>query len=82
MLQSAKSRSARTTISAMEQDRVAKQLIDLQILYLLRLGSQTLYSIRGALESVFGEDRSFGTIHPHLMKLEDGGLIKGQEKPA
>ncbi len=57
----------------------ARQLIDIEILYLLREGSQTLYSLRRNLSQVFSEDRSFGTIHPHLVKLDEKGLIKGLE---
>jgi DNA-binding PadR family transcriptional regulator len=59
---------------------VVMQLIDVEILYLLKESSQTLYSLRGALADVFFEMRSFGTIHPHLVKLEDQGLIKGLQK--
>jgi DNA-binding PadR family transcriptional regulator len=63
----------------MDDDKSAKQLIDVEILYLLREGSETLYSVRKDLADVFAEDRSFGTIHPHLLKLEEEGLIKGLE---
>lgn len=69
----------RLVITLEEGITTAKQLIDVEILYLLRESSQTLYSIRRALAESFGEDRSFGTIHPHLLKLEDQGLIKGLE---
>ncbi len=56
------------------------QLIDVEILYLLKESSQTLYSLRRGLADVFSEMRSFGTIHPHLVKLEYQGLIKGAQK--
>jgi DNA-binding PadR family transcriptional regulator len=66
-------------VSSLEVEKTAKQLIDVEILYLLREGSQTLYALKRDLSEVFAEERSFGTIHPHLMKLEDKGLIKGVE---
>ncbi len=70
----------RTRIGRLEEDKSAKQLIDTEILCLLRGGSQTLYSIKRELFNVFAEDRSFGTIHPHLVKLEEHGLIRGYEQ--
>jgi DNA-binding PadR family transcriptional regulator len=60
-----------------EQERVAKQLLDSQVLHLLRIEPQSLYSLRNSLLNTFGVERSFGTIHPHLARLESSGLIKG-----
>jgi DNA-binding PadR family transcriptional regulator len=66
-----------------EQDeRVTKQFLDLQILYLLRAGPKTLYSMRSVLLETFGIQRSFGTIHPHLTRLEKLGLIEGFTIPS
>jgi len=62
------------------QEKVTKQLLDLQILYLLRNEPQTLYSTKKALKEVFGIERSFGTIHPHLLTLEKLRLIEGREE--
>jgi DNA-binding PadR family transcriptional regulator len=60
-----------------EEEKVTKQFLDIQILYLLRSGPKTLYSMRGVLLEMFGVQRSFGTIHPHLTRLEKLGLIEG-----
>jgi DNA-binding PadR family transcriptional regulator len=60
-----------------QEEKVTKQFLDLQILYLLRSGPKTLYSMRGVLLEMFGVQRSFGTIHPHLTRLEKLGLIEG-----
>jgi DNA-binding PadR family transcriptional regulator len=60
-----------------EEEKVTKQFLDMQILYLLRSGPKTLYSMRGVLLEMFGVQRSFGTIHPHLTRLEKLGLIEG-----
>jgi DNA-binding PadR family transcriptional regulator len=60
-----------------QEEKVTKQFLDLQILYLLRAGPKTLYSMRGVLLQMFGVQRSFGTIHPHLTRLEKLGLIEG-----
>ncbi len=66
-----------------EQDeRVTKQFLDIQILYLLRNGPKTLYSMRAVLMDAFGVQRSFGTIHPHLTRLEKLGLIEGYTIPS
>ncbi len=59
-----------------EEERVSKQLLDSQILYFLRTEPQTLYSIRNELQQTFGVHRSFGTIHPHLARMESMGLIR------
>ncbi len=77
--QVATAEGCRKRVSDLKSDNAATHLIDVEILYLLRKGSQTLYSIRRDLSNVFAEDRSFGTIHPHLVKLEEKGLIKGHE---
>jgi DNA-binding PadR family transcriptional regulator len=60
-----------------DEESVGRQFLDLQILYLLRSGPKTLYSMRAVLFDAFGVQRSFGTIHPHLSKLEKLGLIEG-----
>jgi DNA-binding PadR family transcriptional regulator len=58
---------------------ITKQILDSQLLFLIRLRPQTLYSIKKALAEHFDDDRSFGTIHPHLLKLEDAGLIRSRK---
>jgi DNA-binding PadR family transcriptional regulator len=66
--------------SATDPEEVAKQLIDLQILFLLRREPHTLYTMKKSLGEAFGSQRSFGTIHPHLEKLESLGLIKSRSE--
>ena len=66
--------------SNLVEEKVTKPLLDLQILYLLRSEPQTLYSMKKSLSETFGTERSFGTIHPHLVKLEENGLIESREE--
>jgi DNA-binding PadR family transcriptional regulator len=69
------------TVEVFEQ-KVTKQFLDLEILYLLRNQPSTLYSFRTNLQKKFGAERSFGTIHPHLRALEKLGLIEGYVVPS
>jgi PadR family transcriptional regulator, regulatory protein PadR len=61
-----------------EEEKITKSFLDLEVLYLLRQEPKTLYSIQKALQQVFGTRRSFGTIYPHLERLEEEGLIEGR----
>jgi DNA-binding PadR family transcriptional regulator len=77
-------RATHSTVKLLQEqeEKVTKQFLDIQILYLLRGGPKTLYSMRGVLLEMFGVQRSFGTIHPHLTRLEKLGLIEGFTVPS
>ncbi|MHB8567135.1 MAG: PadR family transcriptional regulator [Nitrososphaerales archaeon] len=57
--------------------QVARQLVDIEILYLLNFGSKSGYDLRKNLSRSFGIKVSYGTLYPHLHALERSNLITG-----
>jgi DNA-binding PadR family transcriptional regulator len=60
---------------------IARSLLDVEILFLLRLSPHNGYSLRKAIFEAFGMKISFGTLYPHLKALEKSGIIAAQQKP-
>lgn len=56
---------------------LVKQLVDVEILYLLTFNPKSGYEIRKQLLSWFKINVSYGTLYPHLHTLEKSGLISG-----
>jgi DNA-binding PadR family transcriptional regulator len=63
--------------SALEQQIVdsRRALVPLELLYLVRIGYNTGYTIKKAYEQFFGISVSFGTIYPLLHSLHKGGFL-------
>jgi DNA-binding PadR family transcriptional regulator len=54
------------------------QLVDSQVLMALRMKPHTLYSLSRSNVEIFGRAiMSTGILHPHLVKLERLGFIRG-----
>jgi DNA-binding PadR family transcriptional regulator len=62
---------------AAESASAAKQLVDIEILYLLTFSPKSGYELRKKLLSWFKISISYGTLYPHLHSLERSGLILG-----
>jgi DNA-binding PadR family transcriptional regulator len=62
---------------ASELMSAAKQLVDIEILYLLTFSPKSGYELRKKLLSWFKISISYGTLYPHLHALEKSGLILG-----
>ncbi|HYB04826.1 MAG TPA: PadR family transcriptional regulator [Nitrososphaerales archaeon] len=60
-----------------EASSAAKQLVDIEILYLLTFTPKSGYELRKKLLSWFKINISYGTLYPHLHSLEKMGLILG-----
>src|SRR5579875_3137783 len=60
-----------------ESRNITRQLVDLEILYLLNFGSKSGYELRKYLRSSFHLNVSYGTLYPHLHSLEKRELISG-----
>jgi DNA-binding PadR family transcriptional regulator len=60
-----------------EGTSAAKQLVDIEILYLLTFSPKSGYELRKKLLSWFKISISYGTLYPHLHSLEKSGLILG-----
>ncbi len=56
---------------------VARQLVDLEILYLLNFGPKSGYEFKKNLHGSFRLNISYGTLYPHLHSLEKSDLIQG-----
>lgn len=56
---------------------VARQLVDIEILYLLSFGAKSGYELRKLLSAGFGIRVSYGTLYPHLHALEKSNFISG-----
>ncbi len=56
---------------------VSRKLIDLNILFLLSFGPKTGYGLQREIWNMFGFKVSFGTLYPHLHRLESLELIEG-----
>jgi DNA-binding PadR family transcriptional regulator len=54
-----------------------KQLVDIEILYLLTFSPKSGYELRKKLLSWYKINISYGTLYPHLHSLEKSGLIIG-----
>jgi DNA-binding PadR family transcriptional regulator len=65
-------------IVAPESTNVAKQLVDVEILYLLTFSPKSGYELRKHLASWFKINISYGTLYPHLHALEKSGLVTGE----
>jgi len=55
----------------------AKQLVDIEILFLLTFSPRSGYELRKKLLSWYKINISYGTLYPHLHSLEKMGLIVG-----
>ncbi len=60
-----------------ESSSAAKQLVDIEILYLLTFSPKSGYELRKKLLSWFKISISYGTLYPHLHSLEKMGLVVG-----
>ncbi|MDA4111745.1 MAG: PadR family transcriptional regulator [Thaumarchaeota archaeon] len=60
-----------------ESTNVAKQLVDVEILYLLTFSAKSGYELRKHLASWFKINISYGTLYPHLHALEKAGMVTG-----
>jgi len=62
---------------SLESTNVAKQLVDIEILYLLTFSPKSGYELRKHLLNWFKINISYGTLYPHLHALEKSGLVIG-----
>ncbi len=60
-----------------EGKNVARQLLDLEILYLLTFGAKSGYELKKSLLNSFNLNLSYGTLYPHLHSLEKEEIIHG-----
>ena len=65
------------SVQIAESANVAKQLMDVEILYLLTFSPKSGYELRKLLSSWFKINISYGTLYPHLHSLEKSGLVTG-----
>ncbi len=66
-----------SVLEQVESKNVARQLLDLEILYLLTFGAKSGYELKKNLLSSFSLNLSYGTLYPHLHSLEKDELIHG-----
>lgn len=59
---------------------ISRQLVDLEILYLLNFGPKSGYQLKKNLFSSFHLNLSYGTLYPHLHSLDKAELISGTWK--
>ena len=59
-----------------------RQLLDVEILYLLNCEPCSGYELKKQLASVFELNLSYGTLYPHLRSLKEYGLIFGNSPDA
>jgi len=57
---------------------LVKQLVDIEILYLLTFSPKSGYELKKQLLNWFKIDVSYGTLYPHLHSLEKTGFITGK----
>jgi DNA-binding PadR family transcriptional regulator len=57
---------------------LVKQLVDIEILYLLTFSPKSGYELRKQLLNWFKINVSYGTLYPHLHSLERTGFITGK----
>jgi len=75
--QEKKNSASASEIGTRIQSQVARQLVDIEILYLLNFGAKSGYELRKSLSKSFGIKISYGTLYPHLHALERSSLISG-----
>ena len=61
-----------------EASSLVKQLVDIEILYLLTFTPKSGYELRKQLLNWFKINVSYGTLYPHLHSLEKTGFITGK----
>ncbi len=66
-----------SVLEEVEAKNVARQLLDLEILYLLTFGAKSGYELKKNLLNSFNLNLSYGTLYPHLHSLEKEELIHG-----
>lgn len=59
---------------------ISRQLVDIEILYLLNFGAKSGYQLKKNLFASFHLNLSYGTLYPHLHSLDEAGLISGTWK--
>ena len=59
---------------------IPRQLVDIEILYLLSFGPKRGYQLRKNLYTSFRLNLSYGTLYPHLHSLDEADLISGMWK--
>ena len=57
---------------------LVKQLVDIEILYLLTFSPKSGYALKKQLQNWFKINVSYGTLYPHLHSLEKIGFITGK----
>ena len=63
-----------------DSKNISRQLVDVEILYLLNFGPKSGYQLKKHLASSFHLDLSYGTLYPHLHSLDKAQLISGTWK--
>jgi DNA-binding PadR family transcriptional regulator len=61
-----------------EGSGLVKQLVDIEILYLLTFSPKSGYELKKQLQNWFKINVSYGTLYPHLHSLESTGFITGK----
>ena len=61
-----------------EASSLVKQLVDIEILYLLTFSPKSGYELRKQLLNWFKINVSYGTLYPHLHSLEKTGFVIGK----
>jgi DNA-binding PadR family transcriptional regulator len=61
-----------------EASSLVKQLVDIEILYLLTFSPKSGYELKKQLQNWFKINVSYGTLYPHLHSLESTGFIAGK----
>lgn len=67
-------------IAEEDSKNISRQLVDLEILYLLNFGPKSGYQLKKSLYSSFQLNLSYGTLYPHLHSLDKSQLISGTWK--
>jgi DNA-binding PadR family transcriptional regulator len=63
-----------------DSKNISRQLVDVEILYLLNFGPKSGYQLKKNLASLFHLNLSYGTLYPHLHSLDKAQLISGTWK--
>jgi DNA-binding PadR family transcriptional regulator len=63
-----------------DSKNISRQLVDVEILYLLNFGPKSGYQLKKNLSSLFHLNLSYGTLYPHLHSLDKAQLISGTWK--
>jgi DNA-binding PadR family transcriptional regulator len=73
---------SRLIAGMMDEDskNISRQLVDLEILYLLNFGPKSGYQLKKNLFNSFHLNLSYGTLYPHLHSLDKAELISGTWK--